>query len=144
MTLSALEAAREAYLEMEDWPTDAAFGESGRELIGDLAQAATDYQRDFTETSPGSSQHRSSVQPRRSPHPGIPEGAPAVPEEVKEYPSWICRPCGLKYGRGLPAGHTCTFHGGTCDVCGHAGAVTQPRDYGHLRPEWKDERKPKR
>jgi hypothetical protein len=49
------------------------------------------------------------------------------------YPSWICRPCGEAHGRGMSAWHVATFHVGTCDICGRAGAVTEPRDFGHLK-----------
>ena len=56
---------------------------------------------------------------------------------MKDYPVWICRKCGIKYGRGTPENHLSTWHEGQCEVCGEeAVAVTEPRDFGHLKPEW--------
>lgn len=54
-------------------------------------------------------------------------------------PSWVCFECGIKYGRGMPDGHVCTSHQGTCGVCGQKSNVTEPRDFGYLRPEWTKE-----
>ena len=53
------------------------------------------------------------------------------------YPAWICADCGERWGR-RPAGnpHGATWHMGTCDICDEAKAVTEPRDYGHLREGW--------
>ena len=56
-----------------------------------------------------------------------------------EYPIWVCFPCGNAYGRGAPEGHTCTAHRGTCGICGQERLVTEPRDFGHLKPGWKTE-----
>lgn len=53
---------------------------------------------------------------------------------VRSYPDWVCDDCGTKWGRRVP--NMCTMHIGTCGVCGRAAAVTEPRDYGHLRPGW--------
>lgn len=53
-----------------------------------------------------------------------------------EYPAWICGDCGQAHGR-RPAG-ICTFHVGTCDICDREEMVTEPRDYGHLKPSWRD------
>jgi rRNA maturation protein Nop10 len=53
------------------------------------------------------------------------------------YPAWVCFPCGRKYGRGMPAGHLCTVHTDICDICGEETSVTEPRDFGHLKPGWR-------
>jgi hypothetical protein len=55
--------------------------------------------------------------------------------------SWVCHPCGMKYGRRTDPGSASTIHHGRCDVCGQPATVTQPRDYGHLRPEWREEKR---
>lgn len=52
-------------------------------------------------------------------------------------PSWVCSECGNKYGHGMPEGHVCTMHNDVCGVCGKQKAVTQPRDFGYLKPEWR-------
>lgn len=51
-------------------------------------------------------------------------------------PNWVCSPCGRKYsnGRLFPIS---TYHTGICDVCKKETAVTEPRDFGYLKPEWK-------
>ena len=49
------------------------------------------------------------------------------------YPAWICRECGKEHGRGWPENHIATFHIGACDICGSRGAVSEPRDFGHLK-----------
>jgi hypothetical protein len=54
----------------------------------------------------------------------------------KEYPTWVCAMCGLKYGRGVQEKHVCTWHTGECGVCGDVCSVTEPRDFGHLMPGW--------
>lgn len=50
------------------------------------------------------------------------------------YPSWICSPCGRKYGKRLP--WLATYHTG--DTCGWCNAtdvpVTEPRDFGYPEP----------
>jgi hypothetical protein len=61
------------------------------------------------------------------------------------YPTWICHDCGVKYGAWYkkgeyvgPKSHCSTMHIGECGVCGATDvAVTEPRDYGHLRVAWK-------
>lgn len=50
------------------------------------------------------------------------------------YPSFICCVCGNKYGRHNVG--IATFHEGNCDICGKLAAVTEPRDYGHLKANW--------
>lgn len=52
---------------------------------------------------------------------------------VKEYPSWTCRPCGLKHG--VKERQVATWHYGKCDVCKRNAEVTEPRDFGHF-PNW--------
>jgi hypothetical protein len=49
------------------------------------------------------------------------------------YPAWICRPCGEKHGRGMPAGHVSTWHMDTCGICGDVTECTEPRDFRHLK-----------
>ena len=51
-------------------------------------------------------------------------------------PAWICADCGARHGRRQPV--VATWHNGTCGVCGREAAVTEPRDYGHLVPGWRD------
>lgn len=55
-----------------------------------------------------------------------------------EYPSYICTDCGLKFGgrRKVPESHISTMHVGDCDICGEHRAVTEPRDFGHLKDGW--------
>lgn len=54
---------------------------------------------------------------------------------ASDYPAWVCHACGGLYGLRRPGVHTC--HVGTCGVCGRETVVTEPRDFGHLRPEWR-------
>jgi hypothetical protein len=51
----------------------------------------------------------------------------------REYPSWVCRPCGWQYGRWPGNDRISCWHEGICDICGTRGPVTEPRDFGHLR-----------
>ena len=55
-------------------------------------------------------------------------------KEMGGQPVWVCSDCGDLYGR-KPMG-TATFHEGTCEVCGEIKSVTEPRDFGYLKPEW--------
>ena len=43
--------------------------------------------------------------------------------------------CGAKHGNRTPG--VATWHEGTCGICGEKKPVTEPRDYGHLKREWK-------
>jgi len=52
------------------------------------------------------------------------------------YPHWICSLCGVAYGRFPFMDRVSTWHDGHCDICGAAGPVTEPRDFGHLRKGW--------
>lgn len=62
-----------------------------------------------------------------------------------QYPQWICHSCGETYGtwykRGAyvgPPHHCATMHKGKCDMCAAEDViVTEPRDYGHLRTDWR-------
>jgi hypothetical protein len=64
-----------------------------------------------------------------------------------DYPTWVCHTCGMDYGSWYKNGtytgppNICsTMHLGTCGVCGATDvAVTEPRDYGYLRAEWRHE-----
>ena len=53
----------------------------------------------------------------------------------KPYPELVCQDCGTIYGR-KPAGDGATWHLGECGVCGDIRAVTEPSDFGQLRPVW--------
>lgn len=56
-----------------------------------------------------------------------------------QYPTWICWHCGDKYGN-RPCG-VATWHPDTCDICGLEDvAVTEPRDFGHLRDGWQNQK----
>lgn len=54
----------------------------------------------------------------------------------RKYPTWICGDCGRLYGRRTPG--IATYHINNCDVCGRLLFVTEPRDFGHLKPGWQD------
>jgi hypothetical protein len=54
------------------------------------------------------------------------------------YPDWICDDCGSKHGKrpeGNPYG--ATYHSDWCGVCFEWKSVTEPRDWGHLKPSFK-------
>jgi hypothetical protein len=59
-------------------------------------------------------------------------------------PDWVCNDCGQKWGRWWdgsvytgPSTHCATYHESVCNVCGNTKSVTEARDYGYLRPGWK-------
>lgn len=53
-------------------------------------------------------------------------------------PQWVCDFCGSTYGR-RDCSEGATWHMGTCDVCEDEDvAVTEPRDFGGLRDDWRD------
>lgn len=55
------------------------------------------------------------------------------------YPDWICAACGEIHGKGRCG--LATWHMGTCDVCKTKNTpITEPRDFGHLKESWKDDR----
>lgn len=51
-----------------------------------------------------------------------------------EYPHWICLDCGSKLGRKKPG--VATWHIDECGICKKKTAVTEPRDFGHLKDGW--------
>lgn len=51
------------------------------------------------------------------------------------YPETLCADCGNKYGR-IPCGEA-TWHMGKCGICDRLTAVTEPRDFGHLKEGWR-------
>ena len=53
-----------------------------------------------------------------------------------QQPSWVCRRCGLMYGR-RPV-RIATWHMDICGVCGEAVMVTEPRDFGYLQEKGQD------
>jgi len=52
-----------------------------------------------------------------------------------DYPAWICYDCGVKYGRRNPG--YATWHPDECGVCSKNDLCTEPRDFGHLREDWR-------
>lgn len=57
-----------------------------------------------------------------------------------EYPTWICVRCAGKYGEHDASIITRWYNGG-CDVCGKQTLVTEPKNYGQLTPDWRNERR---
>jgi len=55
-------------------------------------------------------------------------------KNIPIYPIWICHPCGMKHGNRTEG--MATWHENTCDICGATAAVTEPRDFGHLKDTW--------
>lgn len=56
---------------------------------------------------------------------------------MTDYPATICVECGERYGKSPHSRSCVTYYPGTCDICGAPdGLVTEPRDFGHLRPDW--------
>lgn len=63
---------------------------------------------------------------------------------MMDYPALVCLDCGNKYARRpMPDNHVCSVHVDICGVCGKEKEVTEPRDFGHLRSDWVNERKNK-
>jgi hypothetical protein len=60
-----------------------------------------------------------------------------VADLMRYYPAWVCAKCGTQYGR--KAAGLATWHPGTCGVCLADAAVTEPRDFGHLKPGWREQ-----
>ena len=54
------------------------------------------------------------------------------------YPNTVCSSCGAKFGNNPRPSFT-TWYFGLCDICGCWDSVTQPRDFGHLRENWREE-----
>ena len=65
---------------------------------------------------------------------GDPYFPPPIPMSI--YPDWICNSCGSKHGKSPQGNHHATYHLDACDICGLHGAMTQPRDFGHLKEGW--------
>lgn len=57
-----------------------------------------------------------------------------------EYPQWICRDCGEKYGN-RPCGIATWHRGDKCGVCRCEKSTTEPRDFGHLKDGWQRDAK---
>jgi len=55
-----------------------------------------------------------------------------------DYPVWICADCGEKYGR-RECGIAC-WHVDTCGICGEKKLCTEPRDFGHLKDNYLNEK----
>lgn len=55
--------------------------------------------------------------------------------EFRECLKFICNECGTKHGKtGKP--DLATYHMGECGICGKYRALTEPRDFGHLKQGW--------
>jgi len=52
-------------------------------------------------------------------------------------PEWVCADCGVRYGKRIGTDRRSTWHVETCGVCGNETMVTEPRDFGNLREEWR-------
>ena len=52
----------------------------------------------------------------------------------RDYPVWVCYPCGIRHG--FKECGVATWHEDKCGVCGEVAAVTEPRDFGHLKNSW--------
>lgn len=59
-------------------------------------------------------------------------------QSFKEYPEWVCYECGMKHGRRAPG--VAAWHSDKCDVCDQQKDVTEPRDFGHLKDTWKNDK----
>ena len=55
------------------------------------------------------------------------------------YPEAICLACGTEHGHQEVGRATWTV--GTCDICGREEMLTEPRDFGHLKPTWEEGKK---
>lgn len=53
----------------------------------------------------------------------------------REYPTCICRECGELYGN-QDCG-VATWYVKQCNICGETTLCTEPRDFGHLKNEWR-------
>lgn len=61
--------------------------------------------------------------------------AAATRRSKRDYPAWICGPCGERHGV-RECNPVATWTPGVCECCGMEADVTEPRDYGHLKPTW--------
>lgn len=55
----------------------------------------------------------------------------------RRYPDWICADCGEKLGRSAATRYA-AWHDGRCGMCNQTTMVTEPRDFGHLKPNWRE------
>lgn len=55
----------------------------------------------------------------------------------RRYPDWICADCGKRLGRSQPQDFA-FWHKDTCGVCKKTTDVIEPRDFGHLKPNWRE------
>lgn len=55
----------------------------------------------------------------------------------RRFPEWICEDCAEIYGRG-PRNPYIQFRSGACDLCGETAMLAEPRDFGHLKPNWRE------
>lgn len=62
--------------------------------------------------------------------------APNITTHWSAYPAWICADCGDRYGK--RACGIATWHEDVCGICGRTVAVTEARDYGGLRDDWRN------
>lgn len=58
-----------------------------------------------------------------------------MPSLNDQQPGWVCYSCGTRYGVRAPV--AATWGLGICGCCGRQTDVTQPRDFGYLKPAWK-------
>ena len=56
--------------------------------------------------------------------------------ERADYPAWVCAECGEKYGW-RECNPVATWHPDICCICGMHADVTEPRDFGFLKLDWK-------
>lgn len=60
-------------------------------------------------------------------------------KELKPYPTWVCRHCGLKAMVDTTAypdkNPVSTWHIDKCDICGKETDVTEPRDFHYPKFE---------
>ena len=55
----------------------------------------------------------------------------------RRYPDWICAGCGKRLGRG-ELNKYASWCLDQCGVCKEQKLVTEPRDFGHLKPNWRE------
>ena len=55
----------------------------------------------------------------------------------RRFPDWLCAACGKRLGRSPVHPHA-AWHNDTCDVCDMHTDVAEPRDFGHLKPNWRE------
>ena len=56
---------------------------------------------------------------------------------MTDQPAWVCADCGTYYAKRIIPSELSTWHVEPFGVCGVETMVTEPRDFGYLRPEWK-------